>query len=346
MRTKTKQTLNSLQAARAFAAIAVILYHVELTLGLAKYLNKAIFPMFRSGKSGVQFFFVLSGFVIWLAHEKDLGKPRAVGMFLWKRFRRLYPTLWLVLALIIPIYFLAPSFGHPEDRSATNILAAFLITPVRENLILLTPEWTLRHEVVFYLLFAIAICNKSLGTVLLAVWFFLSGSVSLMWPSYPWSFLFNSNHLLFGFGIGACWITQSQRINFKIELTSAIAGAAMYAYMWSRFAAELNYSSYTLDLLYGVASSILIIGIVCLEKHGHLVLPRWLVFLGEASYSLYLVHYPLISTGAKAIPFMKMHLPLSDRVEFSLVVLFALIGGVAFHILAERPLLRRLGVAI
>jgi peptidoglycan/LPS O-acetylase OafA/YrhL len=80
--------LNTLQAGRAVACLAVLLLHTDVTLTLPKYLGHDIFPIFNAGGAGVQFFFVLSGFVILLVHQKDIDNPSKVAEFLWKRFRR------------------------------------------------------------------------------------------------------------------------------------------------------------------------------------------------------------------------------------------------------------------
>jgi exopolysaccharide production protein ExoZ len=113
--------LNTLQAGRAGASLAVLLFHTNAILSLSKYLGRDVFPLFKSGASGVQFFFVLSGFVILLVHEKDVGNPAKIGEFLWKRFRRIYPPFWIGLLIITPVYFLIPSFGVGGERSLSMI---------------------------------------------------------------------------------------------------------------------------------------------------------------------------------------------------------------------------------
>ena len=64
--------------------------------------------LFDFGHAGVEFFFVLSGFIILHIHWKDLGHPSRFSSFAGKRFLRIYPMYWLVLAAIIPVYFFSP----------------------------------------------------------------------------------------------------------------------------------------------------------------------------------------------------------------------------------------------
>jgi len=75
------RSLRTLQAGRAFAALAVLFFHTNITLSFPKYLGREIAPAFSSGYSGVHFFFVLSGFVVILAHFTDIGRPGRSSLF-------------------------------------------------------------------------------------------------------------------------------------------------------------------------------------------------------------------------------------------------------------------------
>lgn len=82
MASVAKTSIETLQIGRALSAIAVVLFHAELTLALDKYLGRSLYPIFRGGDSGVEYFFVLSGFVIVQAHAGDFGRDRVVLPFL------------------------------------------------------------------------------------------------------------------------------------------------------------------------------------------------------------------------------------------------------------------------
>ena len=64
----TKVQFNLLQAGRGIACLIVLLYHTNFVLGLHKYIGIDMFPIFNIGNCGIDFFFVLSGFVIYFAH--------------------------------------------------------------------------------------------------------------------------------------------------------------------------------------------------------------------------------------------------------------------------------------
>jgi exopolysaccharide production protein ExoZ len=333
--------LNTLQAGRAGASLAVLLFHTNAILSLSKYLGRDVFPLFKSGASGVQFFFVLSGFVILLVHEKDVGNPAKIGEFLWKRFRRIYPPFWIGLLIITPVYFLIPSFGVGGERSLSMILSTFLLAPDSREL-LLGPAWTLRHEVLFYLIFCVSIWSRSVGLAVGAAWIVLSAVVPFCHLGFPGSFFFTSNHLLFAFGALVCLAFKRAKITRVQAAIVAILGSIMFASVWFAELYHVVNITDALNVLYGVAGALLILGFVTTERDSGIRVPGVLTFMGEASYSIYLVHYSALSVAIKLVLKVSGRLHLEDWAVFVISALLALLAGVSFHLLVERPLMNRL----
>jgi exopolysaccharide production protein ExoZ len=330
------QSLDTLQAGRALAAIAVLLYHVNLNLAYPQYLGRELFPAFRSGYSGVHYFFVLSGFVIFLVHEQDIGRPNRVGPFLWKRFRRIYPPLWATLLLLLPVYFLVPSFVTAGQTNPEVILSAFAVLPSNSDP-LLGPEWTLRHEILFYAIFAISILRPRVGAVCAAVWLAISAVMPWFRRDYPWDFYFSMYHPLFVFGVLACF-AYKRRLSWHPWLV-LIFGVVMFGADWAALGTGLTAEGPASTLIFGLCAALIILGSATLERDGRLRIAATLVFLGEASYSIYLVHLPALSALCKVITVVNRRVHLPGPAVFTATVLPALAVGIAFHLLVEKPLL-------
>ena len=145
------QKLYSLQAYRGIAAMLVLFYHAT---GMSRKVFSHAFlgNMFAFGYSGVDFFFVLSGFIILQMHHQDLGNPARWRTYALKRFIRLFPIYWLIMLVMILCLFINPHVGQAYYRNFVVIVKSLFLIPQQCSAIL-GVSWTLCHEAWFYLLF-------------------------------------------------------------------------------------------------------------------------------------------------------------------------------------------------
>src|SRR5665213_1586618 len=104
-----------IQGCRGLAALLVVFYHLGDTLAKPKYLGADADPLkslFSFGSCGVQFFFVLSGFIITLVHRKDFGVPQRLPHYVRKRLVRIYPTY---IIIFVAVYLLAIAFSSTRQ---------------------------------------------------------------------------------------------------------------------------------------------------------------------------------------------------------------------------------------
>ena len=328
--------LNTLQAGRALAALAVVALHVNTCLAQPKYFGFPMLPIFRGGDcGGVQYFFVLSGFVMFLAHHADFAQPGATSSFLWKRVRRLYPPLWIALAFTIGISLLLPSLWAHEGLSPLGLLTALGALP-SEHEYFLAVEWTLRHEVLFYSLFAFALWKPKLGIPTLALWLAASLAGPFFPLSFPWQFFCSHYNVLFLMGVLSAYLYRSPATSYA--RTAAAAGAGVFLVAWTFIALGLTERTVWIDWSYGLGAALTIYGFAKWEATAGLSVPQWLVFLGEASYSLYLAHFPTVSGAAKVVSWLK----LPALVAILATASAAVAAGILFHLWFEKPLLRRI----
>src|SRR3984885_1419086 len=83
--------LEGVEAGRGVAALLVVLYHAALHVEGDVPGSAVLWGLPHFGHAGVDFFFVLSGFIISFVHRKDVGRPDRLGHYLERRFTRVFP---------------------------------------------------------------------------------------------------------------------------------------------------------------------------------------------------------------------------------------------------------------
>lgn len=247
---------------------------------------------------------------------------------------------WIVLFLIIPIFFIVPSFGAGHERDPATILSSISLIGIGDpnGDTVLAVAWTLYHEILFYALFGISILNIRIGTVVIGAWL-LASVASLAFGPFTEviGFYFSPMHLLFGMGMAVAWLLRHARI--PAPATLAACGTVLFLAVGMEDSYLHEMHPEIRSLLYGLGSSLALIGFVVLERQGRVRAPRLMRLIGDASYSIYLTHFPVLSLLAKIMMAAGLKTALPATVSYLLMVLAAVGAGIAAHLLVERPLL-------
>jgi len=315
-----------LQAYRGLAALLVVIYHAE---GAANAYFDSRSAWFHFGAAGVQFFFVLSGYIIYHIHRHDIGTGK-VTQYARKRVVRIYPVYIFVTLLLAPFWLWVPSLGEPYNKDVGALLLSLALIP-QNHLPHLGVAWTLIHEMLFYIVFGVAIFNRKLGSSLIAAWFIAVAVANIFGhPVGRASYFLSLNNLLFGLGMLAAWLPERRGLATAVALFVIGNLGFLAAGLWTNLGAEPPL------LAFGLASFLIVmqakpLNFLFRER-------RFLLFLGDASYSIYLIHYPVIAVACKilqAIGFSYGAMPL--------LAALGTLGGIALHVSIERPLLRFFG---
>ena len=329
----------SLEAGRFIAAFLVVLFHVGVTTAQPKYFGHYAMPAFAGGFAGVEFFFVLSGFVIVTAHLGDFGRPdrgRVTLTFLWKRFVRLYPALWGVLLVLAPAIWFVKGLQWKGPISVADVVAAFAIIPFPVERIL-SVEWTLRYEVVFYALFALLLWRRAIGLAGFAVLIGLSVASYGVEATGLAGFFLVPYPLLFVAGGLIGWAARTRSL--ALAVPALALGSAIFAARLAVCALhpEHNGARFWDTSVFGIGAALIVYGLVSREMRRPVPVPGWLLYLGQASYALYLVHFPVVSIGTKLA--MRLHGRLPEPVLMLLIAALALASGIIYHELVEKRLI-------
>ena len=322
--TDTKPHYALLDGLRGVAALLVVIYHIFEGFAFAETTNgegSGLISTLNHGHIAVDFFFILSGFVISYAYD-DRWQKMTLGCFFKRRLIRLHPML-VMGAVIGTITFLIAGREQwdgtvtPIGGVALALLLTSLMIPalpgsmheVRGNgemFPLNGPQWSLFFEYIGNIIYALII--RRLSTRQLAVlvallaalhtWIFvwdLSGydSVGIGWTIDTINFWGGLVRMLFPFTVGMLLARtfKPRKIKYAFWICSAILLATFAVpYIASEGALSLN-SLYEVVCIAFVFPIIVWLG-ACGSTEGST--GRISGLLGDLSYPLYIVHYPVM----------------------------------------------------
>ena len=329
--------VESLQALRFVAALIVVLFHAHLSV-MATGAAPALFGLFANGELGVDIFFVISGFVIYVSATR---RPdfSAAG-FLFDRFWRIYPIYWVVLSAQFASEALSLATGlgnvRPEAFETGPIAASLLLLPVTKSWMVLDVAWTLTLEVTFYLIFALSYVRGGHRAALICVsaWFLAGG----LWRGLAGSteaplLLANEKVLEFAFGLIVARLFVQGRMPYaRLALGVGALGLAgvLFALPYPAFRAAPQW------LVAGLPAACLVYGLAARP----VTMPRWLLLAGEASYSLYLIHFLLIGLIASVSQKLLGVHPMASLFTGLPVIAALILSSIALTVWVERPILR------
>lgn len=290
-------TYRGLQYLRAIGALLVVYYHTALQVQDVYQADGWVLI----GRSGVDIFFVLSGFVMWTSTSSSAASP---WLFLRRRLARIVPLYWAVTIGAAMVALAVPSLLRSTSFDAPLLIASLSFVPWPNPLAVarglpeyivpvIVPGWTLNFEMLFYLLFALGMAAPRrwrLGVVAALVTgaFVLSNALRDM-GAIP---EFYGQAIIFEFLGGvliAAWFERRPALPVVPALIALIAGFA-----WLLFA-DLTRPGIDRFLALGPPAIMIVAATVSLERHGKVPPVSIPDELGNASYSIYLIHIYVIA---------------------------------------------------
>nr|WP_256464304.1 acyltransferase [Bradyrhizobium sp. 21] len=330
--------MRSLQCGRGLAALMVVVYHTSVIFRVPAYWGATPFgdvPKFLD--SGVDFFFVLSGFIILDAHSRDVGSPARFWNYIWRRALRIYPLYWVVFcAVLIPLLLTKGDVDWSRIALEFSLLPASGLIPDQKIIVV---SWTLCFEIAFYAIFSAAIFSRALGVLLGGLW--LLAAVYSIGETVPakWTILCSPYPVLFLTGMIVRQVWSSGKFNLPLTPT-LLLGVGIFAVAAVNRVNSIGLEAGPTQWLYGVGAGMIILAAIEAERRGALEFPQWLAKIGDASYSLYLVHFTVLSVLAKFIVATGFFKGLPLQVLFVAMAAVTVALGMAVHLLVEKPLLK------
>lgn len=332
-----QKRISSLEVGRGFAATLVVLHHAGAIVEQPRFYGETGFGgLLAYFYVGVDFFFVLSGFIIAWVHWDDLGDRAKLGTYATKRFLRIYPPYWGVLAILLLLYAAMPGTGLDTQRDPLNIVLSFLLLPSPMPPVL-GVAWTLVHEIFFYAIFALVILVGRRGLWAMPLWALAIVLGQMVGPKpFLVEFVLSPYNLQFILGVGAAILLRRHTIA-RPALVAAIGVVGFLSFLL--LPALLPQNVLLTRLIFGLSAALFVVGMVEIEWHRPLRLAPALVFFGGASYAVYLVH-PLASSTTLQILFRLTGRTLPVDVTILLITAAGVMAGMLYFALIEKRLTR------
>jgi exopolysaccharide production protein ExoZ len=337
-RDHARNRYDGLEVGRGFAAIFVLISHTAEIVAEPRFYGRMPWGehLLKFG-AGVDYFFVLSGFIIAWAHRADIGRADRLGHYASRRFRRIFPPYWAVLLPLSCAYFLMPSAGKPGQHNIWNFFFSVTLLPYPVHPIL-GVAWTLVYEMIFYAIFGIAIWKGRPALTLLWLWgaAVLVANLVTKTMAFPFSILLDSLNLEFLMGVSAAFCLRRYRIPAP-ELLAVLGFAVFLTIMLIDYPVAAN--PLLMRIGYGLSATVGVLGLVETERSRGLPTPKLLRTLGAASYAIYLVHGIAISIAIQLVVRLT-HLRLPLPVVMLVLIVAGIVAGLLFHVYVEKPLTR------
>ncbi len=338
--------LSGLQVLRGIAALFVVFFHIHIW-GLNTFHESAITgTFFMAGEYGVDLFFVISGFVMVFITKTPLSSLRKYLEFLYLRVTRIYPPYLIITILLTFVWLVKPGMFNSAYGNKVDILRSYFLLP-QESVPLVGVGWTLIHEQWFYFVVSLALIFNAKGRLVFGVlWFatvtavFLHGLPS-DGPFFKLIFSPFSLTFILGYFLGLSFVFIKNRGSVGAGCLLLLVACICYGFG----AAQIGFSGLypnnnnILRFLYvGVPCAMITGAFLMLEPFFH---GRWkaMTRLGDASYSLYLVHVPIVALLHKLPPFLGNTGSSMAWVFAILTMIVCVAVALVFHACVELPIL-------
>jgi peptidoglycan/LPS O-acetylase OafA/YrhL len=345
VRDKPKSSLKLLQSLRAIAALMVLAVHLYLQRD-PTVLHARIFPSCMiAGEAGVDLFFVISGFIMMhitpAAHRCWVDQ----GIFLFRRAARIYPTYWVVALPLLALWLWRPELINHYSGHRADVVATILLCPSRIPTVLIV-SWTLVLEISYYIVASFifyAAGNRRLELIFLWLVGLLAGSLFLpVWAfANPWINCYFSSFTpeFIGGMLLAHFLGKGVRpVPSRLAALLVLAAFAEIIAWGTWHGTYVGVNDHTRIICYGLPT-LLIAGLVIeADLRGQWAWLARLAPLGDRSYALYLVHFPIIAaicgTAGRILPPSPiLHLV----VELPAVAVMLVLAVEIIHRFVEKP---------
>lgn len=287
-----------LQSLRGLAATVVLLHHATRYVPVSSAVAFGLEAMLNA-HAAVMIFFVMSGFVLTRSLMRQSMTLKSVSEFYGARLFRIYPALWFAGILVLLFVFTGCRdvagdhatlwFRRLNEPAFSSYRFFGLLAGYPSSL--LPPSWSITVEIVASLLIPVLVAAVRRGIV---TWFLVQGAFLAIGLIFANKMVLP---FLWAFALGAGLVMIVEHVSrWKAPVLSAIGAVALCTLWFFRLASpawrfDANYNALAPAMVEMLAAAALLLAIIGQAPLLALLKAKWLVALGDRSYSLYLVHW-------------------------------------------------------
>ena len=326
------KTLLNIQGLRGIAVLLVVLTHI-LPSERKYSISETILPYWLDiGASGVDLFFVISGFVMVFITNQSFQSTSFINRFIFRRFARIYPLYWFYSFIVLIVWINFPHMVNNSQNNQANILESFLLLPQNINPLLMV-GWTLIYEIYFYIIFALLMFlpRKNLFEYLL-IWIFLIFLASFFTGYSNSYYEYYLGPMVVEFILG-CILGILFLDGKKLGNPITIGIIGIISWFIGHLLLYPEGRGWERVIIYGIPALMITYSAISLEKDGNL-LPLWLRKIGDASYSIYLSHVLVLALIGR----IWKEYSVSGYIDNFFIILIMLISCIFFGTLSYKYL--------
>jgi exopolysaccharide production protein ExoZ len=338
--------ISAIQVFRGIAVLGVMLFHCGTVQG--RYSISLLKPpeFLKFGQSGVDLFFVISGFVMATVTHGRFGSREQMTRFLYRRGTRIYPAYWFFSLVVLALTLLTPNWLRVSPNLRIDLLSSFLLVPNKLYPIIQV-GWSLIHELWFYVVFSVFLLFRENRLVpALLVWAHVLIVINVVFNVDSFlpgvRLICHSHGLEFISGVFTAILLRTQwaqRIPTRVLLLILVDAILLLVIAYKYRALRQVYLTRT--LVFAPLYATVLGCCVLLEMRQLLPKMRFLNFVGNISYSAYLSHLLTMSLAAYVLAIVRPNLSgtFGGLVIWSAMIGAALLVGWLGYRFVERPAL-------
>lgn len=319
--------LNSIQALRALAAWLVVFHHYIQVVHSNNLQGQLPQALKMYGALGVDLFFIISGFVIYIS---SVGKNVTPGIFALHRLARIVPAYWIFTGILATALVIDPTFLSLTHFNTELLLKSLFFIPMPNPsgigiFPLLPVGWTLNYEMVFYCVFLLSFYfPRKFQFITIAIGLFLLSNIA---SRLGGDLIFYASKIIYEFLFGiVIAIAYKKGLVQRIPTVVSVIMIPIAIGMIIHYGEVSHHAVKT-----GIPCALLFLSIVSLERFT----PKFefLRRLGDWSYSTYLCHVLVMCLFMK----VQQRFALNDAVTFIFIVTGILVVSCLSFTWVEKP---------